>query len=158
LNGILEVKKHRYFAYGSNLDRSQLIDRVGKVDVLGKGILKDHKLTFDIFSSRWGGGVADIVQFLGSIVYGAIYILTDEQLKKLDEYEGVPNVYQRFNVRVLTETEDLVDAITYSVVNKQEFIRPSPTYLERIIKGLISHGYEENVVRQIQNIATAKEE
>lgn len=76
-----------YFAYGSNLDISQMRDRVGDWRDSQRAHLRGWKLTFNVSSSRWKGKAANIIETHNpkDIVYGAIYQITETQLKKLTE-------------------------------------------------------------------------
>src|SRR5262245_26446365 len=49
-----------YFAYGSNLDPEQMRERCPGHAVVGLAELRDHKLTFQLTSHDWGGGVASV--------------------------------------------------------------------------------------------------
>jgi len=68
----------KYFAYGSNLSKSQMTKRVGNWENPEKCVAEGYRLTFD---SR---GYADIISDRNSKVYGVIYELTEEQMCKLD--------------------------------------------------------------------------
>ena len=63
-----------YFAYGSNLCKEQMRKRVGEWRESKRAKLLGFRLTFD---SR---GRADIVEDPQGVVYGAVYLLTSEQL------------------------------------------------------------------------------
>jgi len=153
-----------YFAYGSNLNVAQLMTRIGKWKAARKAVLKNYKLTFDIYSASWGGGVADIVESEGSSVKGAIYRIGKEQLSVLDSYEGYKgkgrqNSYERNEpecpMPVISEGKE-VDVLTYWVVNrstKSKFVKPSKRYLETIVEGLRQHGWDEEVVQEVEAIA-----
>ena len=52
----------KYFAYGSNLDLPQMKRRCPSSKLISKGTLPGYRLTFNRFSSGWGGGVADVIQ------------------------------------------------------------------------------------------------
>ena len=142
-----------YFAYGSNLNVAQLMTRIGKWKASRKVILENYKLTFDICSSSWGGGVADIVESEGSSVKGAIYGISKEQLSVLDSYEGY--YYERYPVPVVSDGEKF-SAVTYWVVNrstKSKFVKPTKRYLETIVEGLRQHGWGEDAVQEVEAIA-----
>ncbi|MCL5100677.1 MAG: gamma-glutamylcyclotransferase, partial [Candidatus Marsarchaeota archaeon] len=84
-----------YFAYGSNLSRARLKERVGNFSKEEKCIAEDYKLTFD------DRGKADIITSVGSKVYGIIYELSTDQMNELDRYEGVKmGVYMRLPILV----------------------------------------------------------
>jgi cation transport regulator ChaC len=127
-----------YFAYGSCMDEQSFAQTVGKdhYEVAGAAVLKDYQLVFSAFSKKRNGGVADLVFAPGEEVEGVLYRITPEALEPLDEREGVPSgKYKRMDVHVCFQ-EQLVRAMTYTIVNKeQEEIKPSKEYLQLIYNG-----------------------
>jgi len=96
--------------------------------------LPNFKLIFAGQLGR-GGGVASIRPQRGEKVIGAVYEISDSDLKKLDRYEGYPTVYDRRKVLVFTETSDSVEAITYIKNDQSQEAPPSPEYLAKIKQG-----------------------
>jgi hypothetical protein len=84
-----------YFAYGSNMDAKQMLDRFPNSKSVGIGILQDYKIGFSWFSAGRDSAVADILISPGDCVWGVIYETTDEDLRRLDVFEGHPNAYRR---------------------------------------------------------------
>lgn len=81
-----------YFAYGSNLSKSQMKERIGNWKTSEKALLNGWKLVFNVPSSTWGGGAANIVKTdnPNDVVYGAIYEITRNQIEILTKrYEKV---------------------------------------------------------------------
>lgn len=117
-----------YFAYGSNMDKDQMLERCPSAVLVGPATLADYRLAFTIFSPKRNCGCADIVPSVGSVVYGLLYDLTDADMQALDGFEGHPVHYQRLLIRVKTEGREM-DAYSYEVVNKQNDMRPSIHYL-----------------------------
>src|SRR2546423_11803950 len=84
-----------YFGYGSNLNSQAVAEwarqfghrppamKAGKASVLD-----NYRLCFPIFSEYWGGGIADIVYDPGKYVSGALFDLTEAELKILDQKVG----------------------------------------------------------------------
>lgn len=117
-----------YFAYGSNMDKDQMLERCPNAVLVGPATLADYRLAFTIFSPKRNCGCADIVPSVGSVVYGLLYDLTDADREVLDGFEGHPVHYERILVRVKTEDRE-VDACSYEVVNKKSDMSPSVHYL-----------------------------
>ncbi len=74
-----------YFAFGSNLDEEQMKSRVGIFPERKPAFLENYKLVFNkkaagLIDKRY----ANIMPEKGSIVEGAIYILSEYQLELLD--------------------------------------------------------------------------
>jgi len=126
----------KYFAYGSNLDLAQMKIRCPSSELISKGSLSDYRLTFNRYSSGWGGGVADVIQGKGSEVWGLVFELSNSDLKRLDSYEGCYNdqtsLYERWKAVIDTTDGQVHDVWVYTVVEKQKFVQPTLEYLQII--------------------------
>jgi cation transport regulator ChaC len=142
-----------YFAYGSNLNKDQMCERVGGYYEAKKALLKDYEIVFSGFSPRWGGGIATIRKRGGEVVHGVLYLLDEKAIRILDKYEGVPKKYERILVKVITEKNELLDAYTYILKNHSRLNKPSQRYIQTIIEGLIQHGYENKIIEKVKEIA-----
>jgi len=128
------TKEVYYFAYASNLNRKQMTERAPDSKPRFIATLPNFKLTF---TARPGqqGGVASITPHRGEKVIGAVYEISDRDLKRLDGYEGYPTVYDRRKVTVWTETNEPIEAITYIKMNQSREAPPSSEYLAIIRQG-----------------------
>ncbi len=97
--------------------------------------LPNYKLVFVGWSRQWRGGVASIRPFRGEKVPGAIYEVSDRDLRRLDNYEGYPNNYTRLNVTVFDEDGEPIKAITYIKSGQSDETQPSKEYLAPIQQG-----------------------
>ena len=126
----------KYFAYGSNLDLPQMKRRCPSSKLISKGSLPGYRLTFNKFSSGWGGGVADVIQDQGSKVWGLVFELSDTDLERLDRYEGYhkdcTSLYERWKAVIDTPNGQVSDVWVYTVVEKQQFVKPTLEYLQII--------------------------
>jgi gamma-glutamylcyclotransferase (GGCT)/AIG2-like uncharacterized protein YtfP len=122
-----------YFAYGSNLDENQMKVRCPYYEKLGCGYIKDYELCFPKTSKKWEDmGVASIRSKQGSTVEGALYILNNEDLSKMDKFEGG---YDRIKVEVIVDGNP-IEAYTYMVSNNQyAYFKPSYKYINQIYEG-----------------------
>ena len=126
----------KYFAYGSNLDLHQMKRRCPSSKLISKGSLSDHRLTFNRYSSGWGGGVADVIQAKDSKVWGLIFEISDADLERLDRYEGCykdqKSLYERWKAVIDTPNGQVCDVWIYTVIEKQRFVQPTLEYLQII--------------------------
>ena len=100
--------------------------------------LPNYKLIFTGWSRQQRGGVASIKPLRGERVVGAVYEISNRDLRLLDKYEGYPTTYNRMNVTVWTEAGNPIEAITYIKVEQSEETRPSREYL-----AIIQQGYRD---------------
>ena len=124
-----------YFAYGPNLSRKQMLERCPDSKPQFFATLNNYKLVFVGWSRQWRGGIASIKRFSGERVIGAIYEVSDRDLRRLDSYEGYPDVYGRFKVTVFDENGEPIEAITYVKAGQLEETQPSKEYLSIIQQG-----------------------
>lgn len=130
--------KGLYFAYGSNLKRSQMKFRCPAARPLCRAYLPDYLLEFK--SNGRGSGVASIRFARGAYVEGVLYKVTAVCLNNLDRYEGHPYVYQRQPVKVFSYDHTEYRAVTYVMNRRFVPAEPSREYLCRIQDGYVDFG------------------
>ena len=124
-----------YFAYGSNLNKKQMLERCPDSKPRFLATLPNCKLVFVGWSRKWRGGVATVKRFGGERVIGAIYEVSEQCLRQLDKCEGYPGNYNRLNVTVFDENGEPIEAITYVKAGQLEETLPSKEYLSVIQQG-----------------------
>ncbi len=124
-----------YFAYGSNLNKKQMLERCRDSKPLFTATLPNYKLIFAGWSRQWRGGVASIKSLRGDRVHGAVYELSDRDLRRLDKLEGYPGACNRFKVTVFNEDGEPIEAITYIKSGQLEETQPSKEYVSVIQQG-----------------------
>ncbi|MDA8227475.1 MAG: gamma-glutamylcyclotransferase [Desulfitobacterium hafniense] len=143
-----------YFAYGSCMNEDSISKDVANYQVMGRAVLEDHCLTFTRFSSKWQGGVADVVSRPGQRVDGILYRIPQEEMRNLDRREGAPYIYRRKRVKVQF-VEDLVEAVTYEVVDKAPVeYPPAREYADTILKAAEGELSPEYVAGLKERLAT----
>lgn len=127
----------RVFIYAENLNPTQLKRRAPEHRFLFKAYLPDHTIHFPRFSSQWRCGLASITPSPGERVWGAVFELTDEDLKILDAYDGeVPEgAFRHLEVTVMTEDEQK-ELVTTHAANPIGKFRVKDDYLDFIGKGV----------------------
>lgn len=131
-NEMKDVSTHNYFAYGSNMNPTQMGERCPAAIALGVVTL----LGWDIAINE--RGVATILPAVNDddsvAMEGVLWSVTDTCLETLDRYEGVSSgVYRRKDVRVVRGNQDVV-AISY-VASSTGRGDPRPGYLETVLEG-----------------------
>ncbi len=127
-----------YFAYGSYLNKKLMLECCPDSKLMFIASLHNYKLVFVGWSRQWRGGLVSIRPFRGERVLGAIYEVSDRDLKRLDSYQGYHNNYTRLNVTVFDEDGEPIKAITYIKSGQSEEAQPSKEYL-----ALIQQGYRD---------------
>ena len=148
----------RCFAYGSNLNLRDLelwCQRLGRPPALmvQPGVpayLPDHEVVFDCLSSSRKGGVLDLRPSIGKIVPGALFEVTEDDLRTLDLKEGVPLIYHQVEKRVLLADGREFTARAYEVSPEYRLpapVAPAPAYVEIVAAGLAAFGQDDGMLR-----------
>jgi hypothetical protein len=122
-------KRDFYFAYGSNLDVTQMLMRCPSAKFIGKAVLKNYRLEIRKHM--------DIDNVPGATVEGVVYSMTKEDIAVLDRYEGVPFSYNKLRVTVKVGNLIVPNVVTY-MKNKAniQYILPTKVYYNRVLGGL----------------------
>ncbi|MCW2554695.1 MAG: hypothetical protein JWR78_4476 [Mycobacterium sp.] len=131
-----------YFAYGSNLDVTQMARRCPDATDPRPATLADHDW---LINER---GVATVEPLDGAQVHGVLWQVSDHDLDVLDSAEGVPVRYRRDLMTVQT-ADGPTDAWVY-VDHRVEPGAPREGYLERIIDGAVHHGLPQRWLDYLQ--------
>ena len=126
------MRRHTYFAYGSNLCVEQMARRCPDAADPLPAVLADYDW---LINER---GVATLEPFTGSTVHGVLWTLTDGDLANLDRAEGVPDRYRRDRLRVHTAFGPSTPWVY--IDHRVQPGAPRPGYLDRIIAGAAHHG------------------
>lgn len=128
-------KERLYFAYGSNINLTQMAYRCPHATPLMPVMLHGYELTFR------GGGVATVIPKENSVVPGLLWSLTPECEKSLDHYEGFPHFYHKADIAVTDpETGKIYHCMMYEMDERyREPYLPSFSYF-----GGIAEGYRQN--------------
>jgi len=123
-----------YFAYGSNLNVEQMKFRCPKAKLIKTAHLPDWRLVFR--------GVADVEPFEGLSVPGALWAVTEECEKSLDQYEGCRpdgnGLYRREFIDVVTESPNgapIKETALVYIMNRDGYDAPGEIYARSIIDG-----------------------
>ena len=130
-----------YFAYGSNLNHWQMKkDRcIGSI-FLNNHYLKNYKLFFCHPNKLNKFGYANIVKDKGKEVAGAIWEITKEHEKILDEYEDFPNTYQKDYFYIEKKK------VMFYIMNRYYIKNPPISYIQ-----IINEGYKNcNINKSIK--------
>ncbi len=130
-----------YFAYGSNMKRSYLEERIGTVEDCGIATLKDNRIAFNKESKKDGTGKTNILPTEHEDVFGVIYKMSEEQLKLLDGIEGG---YVR--ILMLVEFEGKMTEVQTYVASPHRInndLLPTTDYLQNLIDGARDHRFPQ---------------
>jgi gamma-glutamylcyclotransferase (GGCT)/AIG2-like uncharacterized protein YtfP len=129
-----------YFAYGSNMDPRHMAERVPGARKVGPGRLDGFRLEFNVYSTEWNGGAANLELDRDSRVWGVIWEVPEEQAGGLDAFQGHPTFFRREDVVVEGPSGPTI-AWTYRVAHQQgSYVRPTDAYLRLIYSAIRVQG------------------
>jgi gamma-glutamylcyclotransferase (GGCT)/AIG2-like uncharacterized protein YtfP len=136
--------KTLYIAYGSNLNLQQMAFRCPTAKVIGASKIKDYEL---LFRGGRRGSVATIEPLKGGHVPVLLWELKEKDLQALDRYEGYPHFYRKeiLDVELNGKT---ISAMVYIMNDGHPFGAPSDYYLNTILEGYESAGFDTEVLEQ----------
>ena len=136
----------KYFAYGSNMSVSRMIERGVTPLSRSHGILNNYVLKFNKKSSKGDWSFANIEKSEGYTVEGVIFEISESHLKKLDKFEGAPVHYRREKINVIS-CGNKIECITYIAQDDYiiEGLNPTNDYMRFLIEGssLLSPDYQK---------------
>lgn len=124
------MRTHLMFSYGMNTNREQMSWRCPKAQSLGMAELPGYELAFRTH--------ADITVTPESGMEGVLWKITDDCLAALDQLEGYPTYYTRYEVDVFHDNK-WKKALVYKM-NHGELEMPSASYLRMLVEGYSEHG------------------
>jgi gamma-glutamylcyclotransferase (GGCT)/AIG2-like uncharacterized protein YtfP len=108
-----------YFAYGSNLNVEQMMERCPRCLPVAKLTLPDWRLYFS--------GVLNVERCEGRSTPGALYRVTPSDIAALDVYEGYPRLYGKVEFDVRLNAGNVEEAFLYAIPSAAEY-SPSLSY------------------------------
>lgn len=131
-----------YFAYGSNMDRRQMAERVPGCRLVGTAHLPGHEFLFSGYSRTWDGAVANVKPSRkpGAKVFGVVWQLPLYGLEALDRFEGYPTAYQRKEATVKLTSGPTASCVLYYRRALSQQAPPNPRYVQFILDALKQHG------------------
>ena len=141
------MDKKLYFAYGSNIDLTQMDYRCPEAEVVGPVTLRDYALLFR------GRGFSTIEPEPGSIVHGLLWRVSDSDERRMDLYESYPRFYDKETVTVQTRDGQEYNVMAYVMVGEMAKVRevPSRSYYRGILNGYQQNGLPVEALEQALN-------
>lgn len=155
-------KQLLYFAYGSNMSEKRMIGR-GLTPISKQvGVLENYKFIINKKSYKNPNiGFANVMLSEKDKVEGILYEVSENDIKKLDKFEGFPKHYRKELLTITLINGDLKQAIVYIAnsnwVSKTE-LKSTKEYKNYILEGInyISNNYylflNENIKTIDENI------
>lgn len=109
-----------YFAYGSNMNPERIRERIPTARTVGPAFILGWRLKERLY--------ADIERSAGGRVDGVLYLLSQIEIFRLDEYEGYPRTYGCVGLDAIIDPEHKVSAFTYVLTDAARRERDGKKY------------------------------
>lgn len=156
MNPLSSTTSVLYFAYGANMNETQITTRCRAAKAIGAARLPDHALMFFGHSERWDGGEETVLFQSGEEIYGVVYELTPTAFDRLDAWQGVrldgTGAYFHCPAEVIGLDGQPYSALMYKRSTLGEASRPSMEYLTHILAGAEAHGLPESYLNRLRAI------
>lgn len=121
-----------YFAYGSNMDRSQMLQRCPGSIYRGLARLDDYQLVFNRKGTYHSGAVASVIRAPGQVVHGVVWEVIVDEILGLDRIEN-PDAYTRSAISVAHESGRVIEVFCYVAHPEESPPPPDPEYVRRLL-------------------------
>jgi cation transport regulator ChaC len=140
-----------YFAYGTDLNVDQMRKLVGQWQLSKRALARNYRLSFNAFSKKRGKIYVPNLLETGKFedtVSGVVYHITQDQLKALENNEGMATT----DIHVeLEDGNEISHAKTFIYKTEEREHEPPRDYLRVIREGLVQHGYDEARIRSMMS-------
>lgn len=120
-----------YIAYGSNLDRNQMVWRCPGAKAIAKSWLHDYRM---VFQGRPFGAHANVIPAKGYDVPVVIWKISAADERALDRYEGVAGGYYTKEYMTVEVGGDMIECLIY-IMTPNPYGLPTDSYLATIARG-----------------------
>ena len=104
----------RYFAYGSNMSKQQMLRRTGTVPTSVVARLDNYPARISKSARRTRRSMQPLFPKANAFVYGVAYQCLPQAMLKLDHFEGVAeNCYRRESLVVTAQNGESLNCIVY---------------------------------------------
>lgn len=119
-----------YVAYGSNLNKAQMMYRCRDAVYVANGVLEGWRL---VFQGQQGNGYCNIIRNSGHCVPVGIWRISVADEYSLDRYEGVPVFYTKGTVTVQMH-RTVLNCMGY-FMRERPYAHPDKRYLRTVRQG-----------------------
>jgi len=150
-----------YFAYGSNLDPTQMRVRCPQARDMARARLDGYRLCFPRWSAIRASALASLEPARGEAVWGVLYELDAAGIARLDACEGyrddravTDNAHTRATVMVGLGDGRLVEAETYLATPSSDPGMPSSEYLAYLLQLADARDLPADYREKLRNVET----
>lgn len=137
------------FAFGSNMSKARLLERLPNVEEIGVATLRGYSLAFSMLSLD--GSAKCNIHYTGDSedeVLGVVYQLSEDEQNQLDIIEG--ERYNRTKIKVQLLTGENVNAFCYIANTLVDQELPFDWYVHHVYVGAVEHRLPAHYIERIK--------
>ncbi len=134
-----------YAAYGSNLNKSQMVRRCPNASEAGTAVIKGYRL---MFKGSKTGAYLTIEKEKGCEVPVGLWEVTDQDIKNLDRYEGYPTFYYKKTFVAECSDGKRHRIFAYIMDERRPLGIPGGYYVETCKEGYEDFGFDQAVLTE----------
>lgn len=144
----MNKKTRDYFAYGSNMDMKQMLERCPDAEFQGPAVLPNYRFALD------EEGLATVVPCEGKEVQGVMWRISEKDEQMLDRYEGVSlGCYKKEILKVRPQGYfSKFPMLTYVSQRRGNSGERRDGYIERIVNAAEEHGFDAAYLGMLKDI------
>ena len=132
-----------YLAYGSNLNKEQMMYRCPGAVAVSTAVIPDYQL---LFKGSKTGAYLTIEQKAGISVPVGVWRVTEADMAALDRYEGYPDFYYRKNLKVKCADGRYRNCFVYIMDERRKLGAPSEWYMQTCLRGYDDFGFNPDIL------------
>ena len=149
----------KIFCYGSNMSSERITERCSSSSFISRASVIGWKLLFNK-KSKDGSGKANLVWTGdGSLVWGVIFDITEDQKPLLDKFEGLGWGYDEVKIRVINDLGEEVECVCYIATDGKYLdggLKPHDWYKEFCLVGAREHSIPEDYILMIEGVSVTE--
>lgn len=145
------MERKLYAAYGSNLNIAQMQRRCPKAEFSGTAQIKDYRL---VFRGSKTGSYLSIERAEGHCVPIGLWLVTPEDERALDIYEGFPQFYRKEQIQL----DDGRTGFCYVMNENRPYGIPSPFYMAVCQEGYKDMDFDPSFLKEAFEYSFAEAE
>ena len=147
---IKDKKKRVYIAYGSNMDICRMDKRCSDFEFFGIGYIYNYRLTFQQSVSGFYANLISNKSKKKKFEYTSVvlYLISEEDEKSLDMYEGYPQAYKKTELEVELEDGSKVKGLAYVLPSNKSYGVPTIKYYRLIENAYKIFGFDLNILKE----------
>ena len=138
-----------YFAYGSNIAKARILERINSAEFITRGYLLNHRLSFHKIGQD-GSAKCDAFETgnMSDSVLGALYRIDPAEKEQLDQVEGLGSGYDEKEVAIMTDSGERMTALTYFATSIDKDLKPFHWYKDHVLIGAREQDFPEEYIGQ----------